>query len=255
MSINFTKSFNYMRQNTVIHQLDPRVKSILVIVYCAITFLFSNLSMMIFLFIFTFPLLFLAKTVRICFQSIASLTVLLSFILIINTWIISLNSALIICIRLLLLFIVFSLLFQTTVPDEITQMLLKIRIPYPVAFALSLSFRFVPTMARETEIIMDAQRSRGHRIEEKGIVNQIKNLFPLLIPLLINSIRRAYHVAEALETRAFGAQKHPTFLYPLHFKKIDWIFSVFLLIILGIAIFFSIHTQLLPVWLLWNLGL
>ena len=101
------------------------------------------------------------------------------FILIINTLSGSLNNSLITIIRLMVLMMIFSIYFQTTLPEDITQSLILLHVPYSTAFSLSLSFRFVPTMAQETEIVMNAQKSRGHRIEEGGMIQQVKNLFPL----------------------------------------------------------------------------
>jgi len=101
---------------------------------------------------------------------------------------------------------------------------------------------------------MNAQKSRGHRIQEGGMIQQIRNLFPLLIPLLMNSIRRAYHVAEALETRAFGVKKVPNFYYPLRFKFIDILFIVLNIIILGLGIYIQINLDLMPV-LNWGLSI
>lgn len=124
------------------------------------------------------------------------------------------------------------------------QSMIAMKFSYPTAFSLSLAFRFIPTIATETEIIIDAQKSRGHRIEEGGIFQQIRNLFPLIIPLLLNSIRRAYNVAEALESRGFDSEKAHTFYFPLHFEKKDLLFIILNLALLigGIIVFFSIQS-------------
>ena len=168
---------------------------------------------------------------------------------------ISFSFSITIIFRIIILLIVFSSYFQTTLPEDLSQSMIKFKIPYPIAFSLSLSFRFVPTMAIETEIIKDAQLSRGHRLDEGGMINQVKNFFPLLIPLLANSIRRAFHVAEALETRAFGASKNPTYYYPLKLKIQDWIFMIFNCIMLAVGIFIDSNLNLLPNWVSWNISL
>ncbi len=142
--------------------------------------------------------------------------------------------------------IVFSIYFQTTSPEDLSESLMSIKIPYSLAFSLSLAFRFVPTMAKETQIIIDAQKSRGHKIEKGGPFKQIQNLKPLLIPLLMNSIRRAFNVAEALETRAFGLAKNPQPYHPLVFGKKDWIFSFVCIAFLVFGIYLHVNLHLFP---------
>ncbi|MHA1508956.1 MAG: energy-coupling factor transporter transmembrane component T, partial [Promethearchaeota archaeon] len=123
------------------------------------------------------------------------------------------------------------------------------------AFSFSLAFRFVPTIAIETQNIIDAQQSRGYEMQKKGIVNQIKNLFPLLIPLIVSSIKRAFNVAEALESRSFGNKKDRTFYYTISYSLKDWIFSLYLILLLAVLIFIRINYILMPLWFRWSLPL
>ena len=75
-----------------------------------------------------------------------------------------------------------------------------------VAFALDLSLRYVPTIARDFFITVDAQRARGYELEAKGagVVNMIRRAAPLIVPVTINSIAGGEEVVEAMELRAFG---------------------------------------------------
>ena len=254
MSIEFAKTFAFLHKNTILHRLDPRSKLFMILTYTILAFMFRSLPLMIILFLLTILFMLIANLSSQFIKGLKGLYFVIFFILIINTLSGSLNSSLITIIRLMILMIIFSIYFQTTLPEDITQSLILLHVPYSTAFSLSLSFRFVPTMAQETEIVMNAQKSRGHRIQEGGMIQQIRNLFPLLIPLLMNSIRRAYHVAEALETRAFGVKKVPNFYYPLRFKFIDIFFIVLNIIILGLGIFIQINLDLIPI-LNWGLSI
>lgn len=255
MSLEFAKTFSFLHKNTVLHRLDPRSKLFMILTYTILAFTFKNLILMIILFSLTIPFLLIANLSSQFIKGLKGLSFVIFFILIINTLSDSFNNSLITIIRLMVLMIIFSIYFQTTLPEDITQSLILLHIPYSTAFSLSLSFRFVPTMAQETEIVMNAQKSRGHRIQEGGMIQQIRNLFPLLIPLLMNSIRRAYHVAEALETRAFGVKKIPNFYYPLRLKFLDFCFIVLNTIILGIGIYIQINLDLMPIWMQWGLSI
>lgn len=75
-----------------------------------------------------------------------------------------------------------------------------------VSFALDLSLRYVPTIARDFFITVDAQRARGYELEAKGagVVNMIRRAAPLIVPVTINSIAGGEEVVEAMELRAFG---------------------------------------------------
>jgi energy-coupling factor transport system permease protein len=75
-----------------------------------------------------------------------------------------------------------------------------------VAFALDLSLRYVPTIARDFFITVDAQRARGYELEVKGggLVNMIRRSAPLIVPVTINAISGGEEVVEAMELRAFG---------------------------------------------------
>ncbi len=254
MSIEFAKTFSFLHKNTVLHRLDPRSKLFMLLCFAILAFTFKSLILMIILFSLTIPLLLIANLSSQFIKGIKGLYFVIFFILIINTLSGTFNTSLITIIRLMVLMIIFSVYFQTTLPEDITQSLILLHVPYSTAFSLSLSFRFVPTMAQETEIVMNAQKSRGHRIQEGGMIQQIRNLFPLLIPLLMNSIRRAYHVAEALETRAFGVKKVPNFYYPLRLKFLDLFFIVLNAIILGVGIYIQINLELMPI-LKWGLSI
>ena len=84
---------------------------------------------------------------------------------------------------------------------------------------------------------------------QKGLINQIKNLFPLLIPLIICSIKRAFNVAEALESRAFGSKKERTYYYTIKYSVKDWLFTIYLVFFLIISIIVRIYFNLMPEWL------
>jgi energy-coupling factor transport system permease protein len=92
-------------------------------------------------------------------------------------------------------------------------------------------------------------------MQKKGIISQIKNLFPLLVPLIICSIKRAFNVAEALESRAFGSNKERSYYYTIKFSKKDWIFTIYLILVLTTLILIRIQFNSMPAWFLWGLPL
>ena len=78
------------------------------------------------------------------------------------------------------------------------------------AFSLDLAFRFVPTLARDFTITMDAQRARGYEIEkaEGGLFAQIpKSGTPHGSPSPWNAILSGEDITNAMDLRCFGLQK------------------------------------------------
>ena len=74
---------------------------------------------------------------------------------------------------------------------------------------------------------MDAQRSRGLELDKGSFLNKIRNYIPILLPLIINSIRRSLELAEAMESRAFGSTQDRTNLYELNMKSSDRLIIMF----------------------------
>jgi energy-coupling factor transport system permease protein len=68
---------------------------------------------------------------------------------------------------------------------------------------VSIAVTFVPQMVLSAKEIRQAQRIRGHRF--RGI----RDLLPLVIPLLANGLERAIQLAETMEARGFGSAVDP----------------------------------------------
>ena len=69
------------------------------------------------------------------------------------------------------------------------------------------------------------------------MVKRAKALIPLFIPLLFNSIRRAYELANAMTCRCYNGGKGKTTMNALKFKSSDYIsYIVMLLFITAIIV-------------------
>jgi len=76
---------------------------------------------------------------------------------------------------------------------------------FQAGVVLSIAITFVPQMVLSAREIRQAQRIRGHRF--RGL----RDLLPLVIPLLANSLERSIQLAETMEARGFGsAMKTPS---------------------------------------------
>ena len=131
-----------------------------------------------------------------------------------------LTAAVVVSLRLLTLGTVFFLFFKTTAPEDLSNALVKLGIPYPFAFVLSASMQFVHVLTRRAANIRDAQRARGIPLE--GPLSTFRHLPALLGPLLVQAFKLADELAEAMEARGFGAPGR-RFRREPHLKISDWI--------------------------------
>jgi energy-coupling factor transport system permease protein len=147
-------------------------------------------------------------------------------------------------VRFMVLIESFSIFFLTTSPDLLGLALEQSRVPYELCFAFTTAVRFVPVLAEEAQSIMDAQKARGLELEGGNFVKKIRNYIPILIPLIVNAIRRSLELAETMESRAWGATKNRTNLYVLKMGRKDLYLVLFALLILVISIFTVTYIQI-----------
>ncbi len=247
----FLEVFQYTKQNSVIHRLDPRAKLVMTIVLATISLLFLELFPLIILLIVLIPLLVLAKSIRRWLKSMKGLAVLLVFILIFNTLLSTaqypLNHSIALILRLIALMTSFSLFFLTVHPDELSQALIQMRVRFEFAFAMSMAMRYVPTLGQEAYAIMDAQKARGVELDKGNILKRIRNIVPIIVPLIIVSIRRALSIAESMESRGFGACQNRTYMEKLVFRKSDWAIVFVSILILILVVYIKLYFPL-PNW-------
>ncbi|RTK48205.1 cobalt ABC transporter ATP-binding protein, partial [Enterococcus faecalis] len=95
-----------------------------------------------------------------------------------------------------------------------------IRFPvHEISLMLSIALRFVPTLMDETEKIMNAQRARGVDFGEGGLLQKMKAIVPLLIPLFVSSFNRAEDLATAMEARGYQGGEGRTKYRILHWHQ------------------------------------
>lgn len=129
----------------------------------------------------------------------------------------------------------------------------KLGLPDRLSYTMELAFRFIPTLARNLQVTMDAQKARGFELESKrgGIFGKIKGVAPLLIPVTMNAIISSEDIANAIDLRGFGQRKR-TWLYKLDYHWWDWVIIAFavvmLLTILVLAYRFGMSGFVVPGW-------
>jgi len=222
----------FRRVSSPIHNLDPRIKFIYVIVIFLAAILFGEILPLIGLFLLQIPFVLLARVQKQWLRSLRGATFLAAFIFIVNIatkffaagyalTAIDIEFSAAMTLRFVVLVESFSVFFLTTSPDHLGLALEQTHVPYEFSFAFTTAVRFVPVLAEEAQTIMDAQKARGLELEKGNLLKRIRNYVPVLIPLIVSAIRRSLELAEAMESRAWGATKKRTNLYELKLHKGD----------------------------------
>ena len=252
--------------NSVLHRIDPRVKLALTFIYIVAVFIPRNwwgLGLAVAALIGAallsrLPARLLLKGLKpvlplIVLTSIINLfyvdgTVLWHWWIFRITWE-GIATAAFIAIRILCLIAGTSLLTYTTSPTTLTDALERllsplrvIRVPvHEIAMMMTIALRFIPTLIEETDKIMSAQKARGADMESGGLMQRVRALIPVLIPLFISSVRRAYELATAMECRCYHGGEGRTRMKQLHMRSGDYV--ALLLMALLIAALFVLNTQ------------
>jgi energy-coupling factor transport system permease protein len=115
------------------------------------------------------------------------------------------------------------LFFLTTNQAKLAATLVKMRLPFKAIYVVIAALQFIPLLAREAEVIMQAQRARGLRTDV-DILQRIKNYLAVVIPLTLTSLNKVQIRAIALESRGFSAPVRKTLVYEVSFTRLDHAF-------------------------------
>ncbi len=237
----------YIPRESPIHNLDPRIKIIATFVFIVAVFLVKSVYSYVFLSAFTIGVILLSKiNFTTVLKSIKPIVVLILFTAVINIFMsggddvafklaflkvtyTGIKSALAMSLRLVFLVMGTSLLTYTTAPILLTDGIEKLLEPlkkfgfpsHELAMMMTIALRFIPTLFEETDKIIRAQKARGADFESGNVLKRTKALIPVLVPLFINSFRRADDLALAMECRCYRGGEGRTRLKQLKIKNAD----------------------------------
>jgi energy-coupling factor transport system permease protein len=245
MSIKMFDGFKFTKLSTPIHNMDPRAKFIQTIGFFIAALIFSNIYALLAVFLTQIPFVIVAQSTKRWLKSMKGGAILAILIFVMNfvtgtTFVFALSMT----IRFLALISSFSIFFMTTSPDDLGLALQSMRIPYTLCFTFTTAVRLVPTMAVDAQTVVDAQKSRGLELDKGNLLKRIRNYVPILIPLIVNAIRRSVELAEALESRAFGTTEKRESLVTLKMNWLDYVTIVATLSLLAIVVFVSLNVTL-----------
>lgn len=238
----------YFPGNSPVHRLDPRTKLILLVVYIVALFMASG--WVTYGVVFAFLAITIAVStipLKSIVRGMKPLVLILVFTGLLNIffttgetelfrfWVITVYwegvvRAVYMVLRILMLIAGTFLLTYTTSPIALTDglesllnPLKKLRLPvHELAMMMCIALRFIPTLIEETDKIMSAQKARGADFESGNLMQRVKALVPILVPLFISAFRRADELATAMECRCYQGGDGRTKMKLLRYKLPDF---------------------------------
>lgn len=219
-------------EDSPLRHADPRTK-LFVSLAVSLVVMTSIERLLIFIGVYVFFLLW-ARLLIPTAQHIWRLKWVLTLLFFFDWWIISLDHAILICLRLILLTGVFALFFSTTNTRELGLALEKLRVPYRYAFSLSLAFQSLGLLDDEWRAIREAQSSRGALPNFSSFwkfVTNVGDLISLTVPAIVLTTKRAWAITEASYARGFDSP-HRVSYHSLAFTRLDFLLMTGTMILL-----------------------
>ena len=239
----------YFPGKSPIHLLDPRTKLLFLVIYFIALFTadgwVSYGIVLVFLstviYMTTIPLKTIVKGLKplifiLVFTGILNLFMTPGANVLVSFWGLKITTeglvqAIFMVSRILMLIVGTFLLTYTTSPIALTDglesllgPLKKLHLPvHELSMMMSIALRFIPTLIEETDKIMSAQKARGADFETGSLMQRVKALVPILVPLFIGAFRRADELATAMECRCYQGGEGRTKMKTLHYKRRDFV--------------------------------
>lgn len=251
----------YYPEQSVIHRLDARTKILGTLLYIIEIFLVNSFAGFGLVILALGVLIGISRVpVRFIFKGLRAVVFIILLTFVLNLFMFDgtvlwhwkfltityegLYRSCFMALRLILLIIGTSMLTLTTKPMELTDGLEKLLKPFnrfglpshEIALMMSIALRFIPTLLEETDKIMKAQQARGADFESGNLMQRVKNMIPILIPLFVGSFRIAQDLALAMEARCYHGGVGRTRMKEIVFSRRDGVAGVLLAVFLGIVI-------------------
>jgi energy-coupling factor transporter transmembrane protein EcfT len=211
-------------EHSPLRKADPRTK--LALSLCASFAVMLPLDKLVVFMSVYFVLLLWARLLAEAARQVWRLKWVLLVLFVVDWIFVSLDLALIVTLRLVLLAGAFSLFFGTTTPGELRLALEWMRVPSRYAFSLSLAFQSVGLLDDEWRTIREAQRARGAWIPPQSnwrqLVERVGDMVALAVPAIVMTTKRAWAMTEAAYARGFDSPHRRPFRR-LAMRWLDWV--------------------------------
>ncbi len=211
-------------KNGPISEMDPRSKLFFASTVIILAIMIPKIMYLLGLLVLVFLVVSVGKTLKSWFEYLSALKWLIPILFFLNLFFYAggemiesfdlilftlpitrggLFTSITILLRLFSIAAVAAMFTVSTDAVELETALTKLKIPWRLAFILSLSLKLVPEIKKRYRKIRETQISRGLETGG-GPIKRVKSKIPILIPFMVSVIRYGYELSEALEARGFN---------------------------------------------------
>ncbi len=122
-----------------------------------------------------------------------------------------------------------ALLLTTFSSRDFVLGLVQWKVPYELAFMVSIAMRFLPLIRDEMINVVTAVQLRGVKLKKAPWGQKISLCRLLLFPVVYGTMLKAQQLAVAMESRGFRAYPRRTYLRRLEFNHADYILMLIFL--------------------------
>ena len=130
----------------------------------------------------------------------------------------------------LTLFVTSGAMFTCYPVRTLIQGMVQIKMPYEIAYMVSIGVRFIPQLAEELRDSLTALQLRGVVIEEMKLKKRLRLYTYLMLPVVVSSLQNAKELAMSMEMRAFRAHASRTSYFTLRLGRRDIVMLVAVLL-------------------------
>ncbi|WP_028594962.1 energy-coupling factor transporter transmembrane component T family protein [Paenibacillus assamensis] len=254
----------YIERDTLFHRLDGAVKLLMLLAWTVIVFLFQDIRVFIVLFLLGIGLLKSAQLpwtrirllvwVIIVFNIFNSIfTILVSpaygsevngtttVLIDLGYEVLTLETVfyiLTLSMKYMSLMPISVLFVYTTHPTRFAGSVNRLGVPYKIAYAFNIAFRYIPDLKKDFLSISNAMQARGVGLArgEGTIVQRLKHYAAIAIPLVQSSLARIDTVANAMDLRGFGKHAKRTWYSSSPWGRVDVIVVIVCAVVLAVSI-------------------
>lgn len=133
------------------------------------------------------------------------------------------------------------LFFLTTHPSEFASSMNRLGIHYKIAFAFSLTLRYLPDISSEYMIISKAQQARGLELSKKQkFSKRVREYVKMIVPLIFSSLDRIDNISDAMDLRGFAKNKKRTWYNTRKLSRSDKLTILFTLTVFTLSLMVTI---------------
>ncbi|MBI5248379.1 MAG: energy-coupling factor transporter transmembrane protein EcfT [Desulfomonile tiedjei] len=225
--------------DSLIHRLDPRVKLIWLVGNCSAVFLCNGIIQLSVILIFV-ALTTLSGRIKLkTFLPLFKISLIIGAQLVLLLGVLRPEGKVIVdavfvklyfggvaaglqsFLQLLILCCLFLQFVIWTSPEDLTLLSVRLGMPHRYAVLPGLALRFLPVLEKDLRAIFESQQARG--LDLSTTRQKIKGLVPVVLPLILKSLKRAKDVSLYMELKGYGRYSNRTFMHALGFNQSDWI--------------------------------